>query len=153
MPNPQKLHDAIRSDFEAVGIKVNVITKPWNGGYLDGVDNGLFDAWLLGWTGDFDSADNFIGTFFGNVATNDFHTKVTSYGKKLADDLAAADGIVDEAEREAAYKKVNEQIMMEYLPGLAISHSPPALVTGPKVEGVVPSPLTAEEFSGVTVGK
>jgi peptide/nickel transport system substrate-binding protein len=43
--------------------------------------------------------------------------------------------------------------MEEYLPGLAISHSPPALVTGPKVEGVVPSPLTAEEFSGVTVGK
>ena len=74
-------------------------------------------------------------------------------GKQLSADLAKADGTVDEAERTAAYEKLNEQIMMEYLPGLAISHSPPALVVGPKVEGVVPSPLTAEEFSGVTVGK
>ena len=152
MPNPQKLHDAIRTDLEAAGVKVNVVTKPWNGGYLDGVDNGLYDMFLLGWTGDYDSADNFIGTFFGNYASNDFHTKVTDYGKKLADDLAAADAIVDEAERTAAYEKLNEQIMMEYLPALAISHSPPALAVGKGVEGVVPSPLTAEEFSGVTVG-
>jgi peptide/nickel transport system substrate-binding protein len=152
MPNPQKIHEAIRTDLEAVGIKVNVVTKPWNGGYLDSVDNGLYDAFLLGWTGDYDSADNFIGTFFGNYQTNDFHTKVTDYGKKLADDLAKADAIVDDAERTAAYEKLNEQIMMEYLPALAISHSPPALVVGKGVEGVVPSPLTAEEFSGVTVG-
>jgi peptide/nickel transport system substrate-binding protein len=153
MPNPQKIHDALRTDLEKVGIKVNVVTKPWNGGYLDGVDAGQYDAFLLGWTGDYDSADNFVGTFFGNYEVNDFHTKATSYGKQLAEDLAKADGIVDDEERKAAYEKVNQQIMEEYLPGLAISHSPPALVTGPKVEGVVPSPLTAEEFSGVTVGK
>jgi peptide/nickel transport system substrate-binding protein len=153
MPNPQKIHDALRSDLEKVGIKVNVVTKPWNGGYLDGVDNGQFDAWLLGWTGDYDSADNFVGTFFGNYDVNDFHTKATSYGKKLADDLAKADSIVDKGQRDSAYEKLNQQIMEEYLPGLPISHSPPALVVSPKVQGVVPSPLTAEEFSGVTVSK
>jgi peptide/nickel transport system substrate-binding protein len=152
MPNPQKIHDALRTDLEKVGIKVNVVTKPWNGGYLDNVDNGQFDAWLLGWTGDYDSADNFIGTFFGNFTSNDFHTKATSFGKTLADDLAKADGIVDEAERTAAYEKLNEQIMMEYLPGLAISHSPPALVVSKDVKGLTPSPLTAEEFSTITVG-
>jgi peptide/nickel transport system substrate-binding protein len=42
--------------------------------------------------------------------------------------------------------------MEEYLPGLPISHSPPALVVGPEVEGLIPSPLTAEEFSTVSVG-
>ena len=47
---------------------------------------------------------------------------------------------------------LNQQIQEEYLPALAISHSPPALVVGEGVEGVVASPLTAEEFSGVTVG-
>lgn len=151
MPNPQKIHDALRTDLEKVGIKVNVVTKPWNGGYLDSVDNGQFDAWLLGWTGDYDAADNFIGTFFGNATSNDFHTKATSFGKTLADDLAKADGIVDEAERTAAYEKLNQQIMMEYLPGLAISHSPPALVVSKDVKGLTPSPLTAEEFSTITV--
>ena len=44
------------------------------------------------------------------------------------------------------------QIAEEYLPGLPISHSPPALVVGPEVEGLIPSPLTAEEFSTVSVG-
>ena len=70
----------------------------------------------------------------------------------LYDDLKAADAIVDEAERGAAFEEINRQIMEEYLPGLPISHSPPALVVGPGVDGVIPSPLTAEEFDTVTVG-
>ena len=52
----------------------------------------------------------------------------------------------------AAFEKINQQIMEEYLPGLPISHSPPALVVGPDVEGLIPSPLTAEEFNTVSVG-
>jgi peptide/nickel transport system substrate-binding protein len=153
MPTPQKIYEALRKDLEAVGIKVQVNTKPWNGGYLDTVDNGGYDAWLLGWTGDYNSPDNFIGTFFGGLKTNDFHTSATSYGAKLSADLAAADAIVDEGQRAAAYEKLNQEIMEQYLPGLAISHSPPALVVSGKVKGLVPSPLTAETFSSVTVSK
>ncbi|HEX8781299.1 MAG TPA: ABC transporter substrate-binding protein, partial [Nocardioides sp.] len=144
MPDPQKIYEALRSDLEAVGVKVKVSTASWNGGYLDQVTAGKYDAYLLGWTGDYDSPYNFIGTFFGNVKENDFGTEVMPWGKKLADDLKAADQIVDEADREEAFAKVNQQIMEEYLPGLPISHSPPALVVGPGVEGVIPSPLTAE---------
>lgn len=153
MPDPQKIYEALRGDLEAVGIKVQVNTKPWNGGYLDTVDNGGYDAWLLGWTGDYNSADNFIGTFFANLKANDFHTSATSYGAQLSKDLDAADGIVDEGQRNAAYEKVNQQIMEQDLPGLAISHSPPALVVSEKVKGLIASPLTAETFSTVTVQK
>lgn len=153
MPDPQKIYDALRTDLEAVGIKVQVNTKPWNGGYLDTVDNGGYDAWLLGWTGDYDSADNFIGTFFANLKENDFHTAVTTFGKTLSDDLTKADGIVDEAQRNADYEKINQQISEEYLPALPLTHSPPALVVSEKVKGLVASPLTAETFSGVTVNK
>ena len=152
MPNPQKLYQAMAGDLEAAGIKVNTVTKPWNGGYLDGVDANAFDAFLLGWTGDYDSAHNFIGTFFGNMDANNFGLAKQSFGPTLVADLAKADSIVDEAERNAAYEKLNQQIQEEYLPALAISHSPPALVVGEGVEGIVASPLTAEEFSGVTVG-
>lgn len=151
MPDPQKIFDALRTDLEAVGVKVNVVTKPWNGGYLDGVTAGQFDAWILGWTGDYDAADNFIGTFFKNDR-NDFQTQVQPWGKTLSADLKAADAIVDEDERAAAYEELNQQIMEEYLPGLPISHSPPALVVGETVEGLTPSPLTAEMFDTVTVG-
>ncbi len=152
MPDPQKIHAAFAKDLEAIGIKVEVVNKPWNGGYLDGVSNGQFDAWLLGWTGDYNAADNFLGTFFSNLEQNDFHTSVLPFGKTLSQDLKKADAIVDEGEREAAYQKINQQIAEEYLPGIPVSHSPPALVTGGGVEGLIPSPLTAEMFDGVTVG-
>ena len=154
MPDPEKIYEALRTDLEAVGIKVKVVSASWNGGYLDNVSGepGKYDAYILGWTGDYDSAYNFIGTFFGNLKDNDFGTDVMPWGKKLADDLKAADAIVDEDERGAAFEKINAQIMEEYLPGLPISHSPPALVVGPGVDGVTPSPLTAEEFDTVTVG-
>ncbi|MGH3346154.1 MAG: ABC transporter substrate-binding protein [Nocardioides sp.] len=152
MPDPQGLYDALRSNLEEVGIKVEVVSASWNGGYLDNVTAGKYDAYLLGWTGDYDAAFNFIGTFFGNLKENDFGTEVMPWGKQLADDLQAADAIVDEAERATAFEEINRQIMEEYLPGLPISHSPPALVVGPEVEGLIPSPLTAEEFDTVSVG-
>ncbi len=152
MPDPQALYDAIRANLEEVGVKVEVVSASWNGGYLDNVTAGKYDAYLLGWTGDYDAAFNFIGTFFGNLKENDFGTEVMPWGKQLADDLQAADAIVDEAERATAFETINQQIMEEYLPGLPISHSPPALVVGPEVEGLVPSPLTAEEFNTVSVG-
>lgn len=151
MPDPQKIHEAFKKDLEAAGIKVEVVSKPWNGGYLDDTNANKYDAWLLGWTGDYNAADNFLGTFFANVEANDFVTKVYPWGKTLADDLKKADAIVDEAEREAAYQKINQQIAEEYLPGIPISHSPPALVTGGGVQGLVASPLTAETFDTVTV--
>ena len=152
MPDPQQLYEAIRANLEEVGITVKVETASWNGGYLDNVTAGKYDAYLLGWTGDYDAAFNFIGTFFGNLKENDFGTSEYPWGKQLAQDLADADAIVDEGERAAAFEEVNAQIMEEYMPGVPISHSPPALVVGPDVEGVIPSPLTAEEFDTVSVG-
>ena len=153
MPDPQKIHAAFTKDLEAVGIKVDTVSKPWNGGYLDDTNGNKYDAWLLGWTGDYNAADNFIGTFFANIDQNDFNTKAYPWGKTLSEDLKKADAIVDVAEREAAYKKINQQIAEEYLPGIPISHSPPALVVSGNVEGLVPSPLTAETFDTVTVNE
>ncbi len=154
MPDPQKIHDAFAKDLEAVGIKVDTVSKPWNGGYLDDISsNGAYDAWLLGWTGDFNSAYNFLGTFFGNLKENDFHTSVMPWGKTLSEDLTKADGTVDEQQRDQMYQDINKRIAEEYLPGLPISHSPPALVVSGKVEGMVASPLTAEHFDTVTVSK
>lgn len=151
MPDPQKIYEALRTDLEAVGIKVNVKTASWNGGYLDNVTAGRYDAYILGWTGDYDSPFNFVGTFFGNLQENDFGTKAYPWGQQLSEDLKSADAIVDDEQRAAAFEEINGQIMEDYLPGLPISHSPPALVVGPGVDGVVPSPLTAEEFASVSV--
>jgi peptide/nickel transport system substrate-binding protein len=149
MPSPKDLFAAIQSDLEAVGVKVNVTSEPWNGGYLDDVDNGKPDMFMLGWTGDYNAADNFIGTFFGNP-DNRFKTASAPWGQELADRLKAADNEPDEAKRNKLYEEINKDLVEKYLPAIPISHSPPALVVSKNVQGLVPSPLTSEEFNTVS---
>jgi len=151
MPNPRDIFGAIQADLEAAGITLNVTTKPWNGGYLDDVDEARADLFLLGWTGDYNTPDNFINTFFGNP-TNRFYTASAPWGQELADRLKAADSEPDADTREELYKGINKDIMEKYLPAIPISHSPPAIVTKSNVQGLVPSPLTAEDFNTVSVG-
>ena len=48
MPDPEKIYEALRTDLEAVGIKVEGRRpRPWNGGYLDNVTAGKYDAYIL----------------------------------------------------------------------------------------------------------
>ena len=51
----------------------------------------------------------------------------------------------------AAYKDVNKQIM-DFLPAIPIAYPTPALVVGPKIKGVIASPLTDERFNTVSKG-
>lgn len=144
MPDPQKIFQAIKANWEAVGVKVNPVTKPWNGGYIDGTKVGQSPAFLLGWTGDYNTPDNFIANFFtGKAMGTDSYPWGAGFKKEMID----ADSIVDSGKRTEAYKKLSEKIMSQYLPGLPISSSPPAIVFGKNVTGVVASPLTAEDFS------
>ena len=150
MPDPAALYEAIRSDWEAVGVTVNPVAKPWNGGYLDGVNQHEAPAFFLGWTGDYDSADNFIGTFF-TKQDNQFSTGNYDFADELTAALVAADSEPDADKRNQMVSDLNKKIAEEYVPALPISHSPPALVVSNKVKGLVPSPLAAEDFSTVTL--
>ncbi|MBA2414317.1 MAG: ABC transporter substrate-binding protein, partial [Geodermatophilaceae bacterium] len=123
----------------------------WNPDYLEATANGLADIHLLGWTGDYNDAYNFIGTFFdakaGGVAKLDFG----GYdNQELFDAFRVADSEPDSANRVALYEDLSEMIV-DFLPAVPISHSPPALVIAENVEGLVPSPLTSEDFSTVTL--
>lgn len=149
MPDPQGIFNAVAENLRAVGITVNPISKPWNGGYLDEVNNGKADLFLLGWSGDYGKPDNFTGTFFG-TPTNRFYTAASPWGQKLADDLKAADTEPDAAKRTQMYAEINRQLMSQYLPAVPLSSSPPAIVTNSKVKGLIPSPLTDERFETVS---
>ena len=61
------------------------------------------------------------------------------WGKTLFDDLQKADADRRRAERDAAYKELNKQIM-GVPAGVPISHSPPAIVLGEDVQGLVAEP-------------
>ena len=145
MPDPKSVFTAFKADLEAVGITVKETSKDWNGGYLDGVEAHQADLFLLGWTGDYNTPDNFIGTFFTRT-TNRFNTGTASWGAALSDSLKAADAIPDEAKRKAAYDDINKKLLSDYLPAVPISSSPPALVLAGNLQGITPSPLTDEKF-------
>lgn len=151
MPAPQKIFEAIRGDLEKIGVKVKPVTKPWNGGYLDQVDAGKAPAFMLGWTGDYNTADNFIGTFFTDTS-NRFATKLYPWGAELSKALTDADSTPSEAERTKKYEAINADIMNKYIPAVPISHSPPAIVVKQNVSGITPSPLTDEKFNDVKIG-
>jgi len=149
MPNPRDIFGAISADLAKAGIEVNAITKPWNGGYLDDVDEARADLFLLGWTGDYNTADNFINTFFGNPE-NRFQTMFSPWAQELSDRLKDADSEADATKRNQLYSQLNADIVEKYLPAIPISHSPPALVVSKNIQGLVPSPLTAEDFNSVS---
>ncbi|HEV2088962.1 MAG TPA: ABC transporter substrate-binding protein [Cryptosporangiaceae bacterium] len=145
MPDPKGIFTAIAADLKAVGITVQPVAKPWTGGYLDDItDLGKHDMHLLGWTGDYNDAGNFIGTFFGR-AKPDFGFN----NPALFNQLSAAAAEPDAEKRKALYQEAMRAIM-EYLPAVPISHSPPAIAVGPNVEGLKPSPLTSERFDTVS---
>ena len=145
MPDPRSVFTAVKADLEAVGVTVTETSKQWNGGYLDGVEAHDADLFLLGWTGDYNTPDNFIGTFFTRT-DNRFNTGAVPWGATLSGELKAADAIPDDTEREAAYVELNKKLASEYVPAIPISSSPPAIVVAGNVQGLVPSPLTDEKF-------
>jgi peptide/nickel transport system substrate-binding protein len=151
LPDPAAMFQVISQNLTDAGFTVQPTALPWNPDYLNAVQAGQADIHLLGWTGDYNDAYNFIGTFFAE-ASNDQAS--AEFGAFSAPDifaaLAEADAEPDPANRTEMYQEAN-RLIMDYLPGVPISHSPPALVVAENVQGLEPSPLTAEVFSTVSL--
>jgi peptide/nickel transport system substrate-binding protein len=110
-----------------------------------GVDK--HDIHLLGWTGDYNDPDNFLGVFFGR--------KSSEWGfenKKLFDALAAARELPTREEQIPAYEAINAQIA-DYAPGVPLAHPAPSLAFAPGVQGFEASPVQDEVWNNVTVSK
>ncbi|WP_046563982.1 ABC transporter substrate-binding protein [Micromonospora sp. HK10] len=149
MPNPQEIFTVLANDLQAVGIKVNGVARPWNGGYKDDVQQfGKHDLHILGWTGDYNDPGNFVGTFFGRSKVEFGDQSMT----EMFDAITKADATVDEAGKKAAWEQVNRDIAAKWLPAVPVWHAPPAIVVTKDVKGLVASPLTDERFNTVSVG-
>lgn len=149
MPTPEDTYQSIKTQLEAVGIKVTPVAAKWSPDYLDliqgdkGVDD--HDIHLLGWTGDYNDPDNFVGVFFGS--------KKAEWGfsnPSLFADLKSAREIPTAAEQKTAYQKINADIA-KFAPGVPIAHPAPSLAFGKGVQGYVASPIQDEVWTEVTV--
>jgi peptide/nickel transport system substrate-binding protein len=145
MPDPEANFQAFKADLEKVGFKIVPKSAPWRPDYNQTVNAGGAQMYLLGWTGDFGDPDNFLGTFF--------QTKSPSWGfdnKDIFAKLDAAEAETDLAKRTTLYKEANK-LIMDFLPGVPYVHTKPTLAFAKNVNGYVPSPVSLEPFSIVSL--
>ena len=150
MPTPEDTYQALKSQLEAAGIKVTPVAAKWRPDYQD-LTSGpqgttKRDVHLLGWTGDYNDPDNFLGVFFG--------AKSAEWGfdnPELFKALDAGRALPTLEEQGPAYEKIAGQIA-EFAPGVPIAHPAPSLAFAKDVKGYVASPVQDEVWNNVTVG-
>jgi peptide/nickel transport system substrate-binding protein len=145
MPDPQAIFELFVGDLEDVGIVVEPVQESWTPDYLAHVLNGEADAHFLGWTADYADTYNFIGTWFAGPDPQWGFEDEAFFGR-----MAEADAEPDAQTRYALYEQLNAEIM-EFLPGVPISNTPPGIVCAPNVTEVPANPLQDERFDPVEI--
>ncbi len=146
MPSPEDTYVAIKAQLEAVGLVVTPTADKWNPEYLDKIQGSeAHGIHLLGWTGDYNDTDNFLGVFFGK-ASNEWGFD----NPELFSALEEARGLPTVDEQTPKYEEINEQVM-EFLPGVPIASPVPSLAFAEGVEGYTASPVQDEVWNEVTV--
>ena len=148
MPDPKRNFEAFAASLNKSGFKVVPHSAPWSPDYVGRVDEGKAGGLnLIGWTGDYGDPDNFIGTFF-QQPTDQFGFQ----NEEIFNTLNKAERETDAAKRTELYKEANEEIM-RFLPGVPYVNTKPALAFQSSVKGYVPSPVSLEPFSTVSIEK
>lgn len=146
MPAPADTFNILRSQLQAVGLEINPVTDVWSPDYVDRItgsdDHGIH---LLGWTGDYNDSDNFVGVFFGEAKP-----EWGFRNPELFQKIRSARGMPTVEEQTPAYEEINADIM-EFLPGVPLAHPAPTLAFGPDVEGYQQSPVNDEVWNTVSV--
>jgi peptide/nickel transport system substrate-binding protein len=152
MPDPKGLAQAIATDLEAVGFKVDFGTAGWHAGYLTDEAVGAYPMWLLGWTCDWAGPDNFLDTAFfrfsGGKPNDEF-----AYGPpQLLTDFQKAESATDDATAGAAWSDAQD-ILGHDLPTIPLVNSQPPAAAKAYVKGFVGSGNLTEFFNSVWLDK
>ena len=148
MPSPEDIYTSLKAQLEAVGITVKPVANKWSPDYLDLIQGGSSHGiHLLGWTGDYNDPDNFVGVFFGGKA-NEWGFDNPELFKALKEARETGDA----AAQKAKYEEINKMIA-DFVPGVPLTHAPPSLAFAKGVQGYVPSPVQDEVWNVVTITK
>jgi peptide/nickel transport system substrate-binding protein len=148
MPDPKRNFEAFAASLNKSGFKVVPHSAPWSPDFLGRVNDGNAGALnLIGWTGDYGDPDNFIGTFFQAPSS-----QWGFQNPEIFNTLNKAEVETDAAKRTELYQEANREIM-KFLPGVPYVHTEPALAFNSNVKGYVPSPVSLEPFSIVSIEK
>lgn len=146
MPNPLANFQAFSANLTAVGFKVIPKAAPWTPDYLDAVGAGKAQMYILGGTGNFNDADNFLGTWFSGTDPE--------WGKlpaSITTQVNTDRDITNASARLQAYLKLDTDIMTN-LPGLPYVSTQPTIALNKDVHGYIPSAVEIEPLRLVSIG-
>ncbi|MCC3267011.1 ABC transporter substrate-binding protein [Arthrobacter gengyunqii] len=148
MPTPEQVYTNITAQLEEVGITVNPQPNKWSPDYLDRVqaseDHGIH---LLGWTGDYNDTDNFVGVFFGGEKP-----EFGFNNPEIFDALEEARQVSSLEEQTPLYEQINEDIA-EFVPAIPLAHPAPSLAFNERVVSYPASPVNDEVFNKIELNK
>ena len=146
MPDPKGLFEAITANLEAVGFTINPNSDGWREGYLDDENQGKYEMWLLGWTGDWAGPDNFLKTaFFGyknGAPSKEFAYKNDALDKAMNDALAAD----TEAEAKTLWETAQDLIRAD-MPTVPVANSKPQAAATIDLKGFIGSAALNEPLN------
>ena len=145
-PTPKPIAEAFAADLNAISIKVNLKTKDWAAYLADRNKAPGYQAFMLGWTGDYGDPDDFYYPHFGPGSTTDIGNWKNDQVFKLLNQGRAASNV---AERAKIYQQVDDILHKEAV-RIPIVHSQPLLAKRKSVSGWTPSPLGHEPMIEVT---
>lgn len=148
-PTAKEIAEAMAADLSAIGIRVSLKTKDW-AAYLDDRKKAPgFQAYMLGWTGDYGDPSNFYDPHFASPIEDLFDAA----GKEL--DIKELDALLKKgattsnpAERIRIYQQADELTFSLAL-RIPIVHSQPLVAKRKNISGWVPSPLGSESFEDI----
>ncbi len=119
LPEPGKLATLIKSDWEKIGIKVELINEVLD--YRKRARQGDFDAVIAGWSGDNGDPDNFLSPLLSCDSIG-----ISNYGrfcnKEFDELLAKAKTLSDKAQRAELYKQA-QTIARKEMPWVTVAHT------------------------------
>lgn len=146
-PDPQRVASLIRSDWEGVGLTVEIESRDFKS-HLQTLRNGDYEVGLIGWIGDNGDTDNFLTTFFhSRAAVKGSATNYSFYRNP------AMDKLLDAARRETNTKKRGElynqalEIWAQDLPIVPLVHAEQMVLMRSGAAGFTLSP-TGNIFLG-----
>ncbi|WP_110928356.1 ABC transporter substrate-binding protein [Bacillus massiliglaciei] len=148
MPNGQKVAEAIQASLKQVNINAEIKTFEW-GAYLEKVQAGEAQSFMMGWTGDNGDADNFIYTLLDkdNIGSNNYARYAND---EVHDLLIKAQSTPDEEERNKLYEEA-QVIIHDEAPWVPLVYSKPQLAGSKAVKGFVPHPKGSQSFENTSL--
>ena len=144
-PTPKPIAEAWAADLNAIGIRAKLNTKDWAAYLDDRLKPPGFQAFMMGWTGDYGDPDNFYYPHFGRGSTKDIGNWQSDRVFQLLDNARKE---TNPANRTKLYAEVDKILFDETL-RIPIVHSEPLLAQRAQLTGWQPSPLGTESFAAI----